>query len=97
MFTKFRDSLKQIEINPREYLFEILPALFEASTLTECIKRLTKAKQFIGKLYDRLLREAEQITRNAINVSHDVSLRHFSKNGIPCHLKMCQTGFVIIR
>ena len=75
MFTKFRDSLKQIEINPREYLFEILPALFEASTLTECIKRLTKAKQFIGKLYDRLLREAEQITRNAINVSHDVSLR----------------------
>lgn len=75
MLTKFRNSLKQIDINPREYLFEILPALFESSSLTECIEKLTNAKLFIGQLYELLLQKAEQITRKAIHVSSDVSLR----------------------
>lgn len=71
---KFRNTLSSPELNAHEYLFEILPKLFEENDYIKLIKKLREAFEQISSSYKNLHIKLASAIKKMFNARDEISL-----------------------
>lgn len=79
--TNFRKLMKQIEINPREFLFEQLPNIFNCvGQYNECYARIEKTKKYLESVQRVLCKKVIRVTKKIVSDTENDNLFYVLKS-----------------
>lgn len=70
----FRKLFRQMELNPRELLFEKIPQIFESKEYQEIAEQILQIKEILDGYFEEIQKEAIQITKAEFKAGKEESL-----------------------